>query len=195
MTKYVLAGGRDRHYPNFGKRLADLIHRDVAAPDILSCFFAQPPEKRTEKQAAWAPWFEENFSFAKTITYAREGDFFEQVQKCDVIYIHGGQPQRLLETLADTKRVEKTFAGKIIIGSSAGADYLARSYYSPARDAAQKGSGILALGVVVHYGASSFGATHYPPSRWENATKKVEAQLNGEPLILLPEGIFTVIEQ
>lgn len=195
MSTYILAGGCDRKYPDYGRRLADFVKKEVASPVVLSCCFSQPIEQRDTKRADWDVWFAKYFDFARNIIRAEEEIFFEQVQQSDVIYLHGGETQRLIRALPDFEAVKRAFDKKIVIGSSAGANYLSTLSYSPSNNRIQKGSGILDLGAVVHYGISSFNDKQYPMEQWRDAAKSVKTSLGGKPLILLPEGNFTVIDR
>jgi len=195
VSKYILAGGCDRKYPDYGRRLADFVKKEITSPVVLSCCFSQPIEKRNTKRTDWDVWFAKYFDFAKNIIRAEEEVFFEQAQQSDVIYLHGGETRRLIKALPDFEAVRRAFEEKIVIGSSAGANYLSTLSYSPSKNIVQNGSGILDMGVVVHYGISSFNEKRYSLAQWHSAAKSVKASLGGKPLILLPEGGFTVIDQ
>jgi len=195
MTKYVLAGGSDRLYPDYGKRLADFVNNEVKFPRLLGCFFSQSKEERESKRADWEAWYDSYFPTAKSLLIADEEHFLEQIAESDVVYLHGGETRRLKEALPDAKIMRKVFDGKIVVGSSAGANCLTYTSYSPSADSIQKGMGLIDIGVVVHYGASSFNGKEYTVDQWRRAVTGVKSQLGDRPLLLLPEGNFTVIEQ
>ena len=86
---------------------------------------------------------------------ATQDNFIEQCKWADVINIHGGSSD-LLFALMQNYDLSVLNEDKIIIGSSAGAKFL--SSYSPNWDGKglRKGSAILPLNVIVHYGDDKY---------------------------------------
>lgn len=193
MTKYILAGGCDRSYLDYGKRLAEVVNREVSNPKILSCFFSSSKETRKEREDEWGSWFKKYFANS-VVSHASEETFFEQLNEADVLYLHGGATTQLIESLPDFHRLKEAIKGKVIIGSSAGANYLSKIYYSPLNDSIKGGSGIIDVNTIVHYGIESFDKKEYTPEQWQDIVKRVNDKTESGHVVLLPEGNFTVIE-
>lgn len=195
MTKYILAGGCDRLYPDYGSRLAEVILREVEKPTILSCMFSQEPDRRAQKHEHFDEWFVKYFGSQIKILHEDESSFFQQLNEADVVYLHGGTTRTLLENLPNFKRFKEAVSGKIVIGSSAGANYLSSVCYSPSINQTMEGTGIVDVGVVVHYGIEQFDDTKYSYEQWQNAAREVEMKAKDRPTLLLPEGTFAIIKQ
>ena len=91
--------------------------------------------------------------------------------------------------------IREVFVGKIIIGSSAGANYLSRYGFSPSVNKACSGEGLLDVAVVVHYDSSGFSGKSFTPEYWQRAVEAVRDMSGQQEIVLLPEGTFTVIEK
>lgn len=194
MTKYILAGGCDRQYPDYGKRLAEVIKLEISNPLILSCMFSRAPENREDRYKAYDLWFKEHFGSDVTVLHADEEHFYEQLEQCDVLYLHGGRMANLLNSLPDFTQFRDATANKIIVGSSAGANYLSKVCYSPSQDNFMEGSGWLDVGVVVHYGIQQFEDKNYTKEQWRSAAIGVKKRVGNATTLLIPEGTFTIVE-
>ena len=190
-TTLILAGGHDRNFPDFGVRLATFINREVDSPVILSCGFSQDSDSWAEKAPAWHDWYTRYFPAATVIDAVPE-KFYEQALAADVVYLHGGETKRLLDTLPDYEKVKSVLSGKIVIGSSAGANYLSSVHYSPSAAVVREGSAILNMGVIVHYGAPEFDGRAISMTEWQNHAARVK-ELSGGNVLLIPEGDFAII--
>lgn len=167
---------------------------EIDKPVILSCMFSQVPESRGLRQESFDELFRAHFGDRVSIVHATEDAFYQQIADANVIYLHGGRTDRLLEAIPDLDKIKHAIKGKIVIGSSAGANFLSSACFSPSKNAVMQGSGLLPLGVVVHYGIDSFEDTPYENDFWRGAANRVRDELGGKPLVLLPEGQFTVID-
>jgi hypothetical protein len=194
MTTYILAGGNDRGYDAYGKSLAKEVLARVSQPRILSCFFAQPEDIWQDKYDGWKQWFMTNFGGTITYSLARTETFIEQVKHSDVVYIHGGENKLLMDTLNSYAQIETHFKDKIVIGSSAGANYLSKVYYSPSANKVDFGSGILDCLSVVHFGATFDGEVSLTKDEWNDVVTRVKNFGASEKVTLLPEGEFVVFE-
>lgn len=197
MTKYVLAGGSDRLHENYGKNLARFLKGELnlETATMLSCFFSQDKENRAEQHNTWSKWFKTYFPASTTILHADEVDFYNQVDQSDIIYFHGGATQNLLDILPDFAKVKESLTNKIVIGSSAGSNYLSTRCYSPTAGAVLSGSGILPVGVMVHYMVDGFNEFKFTQEDWNKNLSLMKDETDGLPIILIPEGTFTIIEQ
>lgn len=195
MSKYILAGGSDMLYEDYGKSLAAFVESKVESPTILSCLFSHDADERESKSRDWNVWFGKYFSRTTRVVNADEEDFYDQVLESDVIYLHGGTTQKLLDNLPDFERVKKVFEGKIVIGSSAGANYLSQICYSPTAGKVLRGSGILPFGVMVHYGISGFNDLEFTPESWIASETNLRESSMNTPILQIPEGTFVIVDQ
>ena len=195
MTTYILAGGGDRVYSEYLNQLVRVIEAKVTRPKILSCWFSNSDETANAQFTEYRDYFLASFEDGTTFIRAERGRFIEQVRDVDVIYLHGGHTDLLLAAMQEYEGMEGAFTGKIIVGSSAGANYLSRVGFSPSKEGVVEGSGILDVATVVHYGSRGFGGKAFEPAFWDEATRKVREASGKDEVILLPEGTFTVIER
>jgi hypothetical protein len=196
MTKFVLAGGCDRKYPDYWRELSQEVLADFPEPKILSCFFSQESQNRAAKHEQFDKFFTEYFGSKVKIIHADENNFFDQIEYADIVYLHGGKTQLLLDAIPDVSQFVNATENKIVIGSSAGANFLSNICFSPSASRVIKSTGILNLGVVVHYGIDQFEDKMYSREFWNNAVSSVRADLGADlPILLLPEGTFTIFEK
>lgn len=190
MTTAILAGGNELNAStDYMTRLARDIMVRVQQPKILSCNFAKPnPTGRRESTAIWMSAFKQHFPDSEIIE-AKEELFYEQVADADVIYLHGGRTQALFDALPDFARSCEAFRGKVVVGGSAGANYLARLGYSPNHEVFLEGAGFVDVAVLVHYGSADFA----DGDGWQDILAKVQERAQGD-IICLAEGEFVVIE-
>ena len=195
MTTYILAGGCDGDYPEYMVQLARIVRMKVAAPKILSCGFSGEDGQAEASFPKRKRMLEDGFGESVEITMATKDNFIEQVRAADVVYLHGGSTRTLMGAMREYPDIQGEFVGKIIVGSSAGANYLSGYGFSPSVDAAGEGSGIVNVAVVVHYGSTGFSGKTFMPKYWQEAAEAVRKASDERELILLPEGTFVVIEQ
>ena len=152
LTTYILCGGAERWAGNFGSYLQDFFAGRQDELKILDVFFASPRREWRQKFDDWAGWYNQYFPGAKR-ELASKSHFVEQVRRAHIIYVHGGRTTRLLQELHDFSEVERLLRGKVYIGSSAGANYLAQHFLG--HQGIDTGSAILPMNVVVHYNADN----------------------------------------
>lgn len=192
MTTYILAGGNDRRYEEFGSKLISHIQLQVENPRILSCFFARDESLWGEAGTTWSGWFEAQFGHPVEYQVAAVERFREQVAWADVIYFHGGNTQQLVSTMGQFPKFEDILKGKIVIGSSAGTNLLSGVFYSPSRDVVDHGMGIIDLATIVHYGASIDGDISLSKEAWQNVIRRTKDVAGDTQILLLPEGTFVI---
>jgi hypothetical protein len=192
-TRYFLAGGSDRRYDHYGINLSAAIKESIVEPKILSCFFSQEKEIWNEKATGWESWFRNYFGEGLEYKVATIDGFLDEIEWADVIYLHGGTTALLLGALEKFTNLEKAFEGKIIVGSSAGTNYLSKTFFSPKRNVVGEGSGIVKINTIVHYGASSDGEVSLTRHEWAGAVERMKSIIGGEAIVLLPEGEFISI--
>lgn len=195
MTKFILAGGCDRKYPSYWDNLSKVVCSEFSKPVILSCMFAQEIDNRSDQHNHFDKLFRQFFNNTKVI-HATEDSFYDQLSEADVVYLHGGRTQLLMQSIPDVDRFVSAVENKIVIGSSAGANFLSTVCFSPSARKVIKASSILNLGIVVHYGIDQFKNISYSREFWDEAADKVRTNLSsGTPILLLPEGTFAVFKK
>jgi hypothetical protein len=193
-TTYILAGGNDRAYDDYGVKLAEVVGDWNKNPKILSCDFARDPKDWSDRSKSWGAWFKAYFGTGIEYKMATIEHFIDEVKWADVVYLHGGETQRLIAALSHYDDLESYFKNKIIIGSSAGAGYLSKIYYSPIKDIIEKGGGILNVDAITHYGADSDGDVPLNKDGWAKVVAKTKAAAGeNEEIVLIPEGTFVLI--
>jgi hypothetical protein len=190
MTTYILAGGNDRSTPGYGERLAAEITKLKPNPHILSCFYAWPEAVWEDKAKTWHEWFEQNFGPRIGYDYASKDRFLSQIDTADVVYLHGGNTAMMLDALPDASQLKAHFEGKIVVGSSAGANVLSTNFWSSTKARPLRGLGLVKLNIMVHYGK----LTHEKLARTSEDWRREEAEfakfINGLNIVRLPEGQF-----
>lgn len=191
MTKYILAGGNDLGIDGYGSDLAREIYETVERPaNILSCFFATPSELWDVKEKVWREWFERYFGTDMLWSYAVPETFIQQMNNADIVYLHGGDNGLMFEMLDRYPKLSTYFSDKVIVGSSAGANYLSRHYWARRKQQILRGRDIVPYSVIVHYESREGGV---PETDWGSAVRLLR-DIQEEP-IKLKEGQFQVIEQ
>lgn len=194
MTKYILAGGCDRQYPEYLTQLARIIHTDFEKPKILSCWFSNLDDETEAKFPEYKEHFLEFFNEETKFIKAIKDEFLEQVENADVIYFHGGHTTLLLSAMERYGEMREAYRGKIVVGSSAGANYISKFGFSPSKATIGKGAGLVNVSTIVHFGSKGFNDMTFKSSFWQDAIKKVKKQSGSSEIVLLPEGTFTVID-
>lgn len=196
MTLYILAGGCDHAYPEYWEKLSEIVLREVASPRILSCMFASDDHEVSNRFERYKSTFSQYFAQSE-VTFAQHDEFYEQIKSSDMIYLHGGRTSRLLEAIPDYDRFKQAVEGKIVIGSSAGANFLSTVCYSPSRKENLRSSGILPVASIVHYGVAEFEGQPISIQDWQDIRQALVDDLRGTllPIALLPEGQFSVLVQ
>lgn len=194
-STFILAGGNDRKSPDYGHRLSQEIAKHVDNPKILSCFFSWPQETWEQKAQDWKGWFSDHFIQPFTYDYAKYDTLLAQIDAADVIYFHGGDTKLLFANLPETEELKKHLQGKVIIGSSAGANMLSRHFWSSTRAAFGEGKGILDINVMVHHGALDHEGHKRTMEDWEREEAEFQKRIGDEEITYLPEGQFVVIER
>lgn len=196
MTRYILAGGNDRAEGGYGPRLAAEIRRQFSGSiRLLSCFFADPEDQWRHKASYWEPWFKTCLGSGLEYELASLETFLEQAVAADVIYLHGGESNELiLERMQTLPDAAKAFEDKVVVGSSAGANYLSRKFWTRSKRQVMDGAGLVPCGVMVHYGSvdGGFGSGVVD---WPDAERAVRAALGPDvDLLKIPEGQLVVLE-
>ena len=196
MTTYILTGGNDRATPAFGLRLAKVVKQRIFHPiHILNCWFGTPREDWERLHAQRTAWFQDCLGLSTTVTLAFPDRFASQVVTANVVCIEGGDDTLLAYYLNQFRNLQQLFEGKIIIASSAGADYLATSYWAVDWREPRYGSKLLPVNIIVHYD-SPFGINDpRGPIDWVKAEAELQQWIGPQETITpLREGELVVVE-
>ncbi|HEY4160528.1 MAG TPA: Type 1 glutamine amidotransferase-like domain-containing protein [Candidatus Saccharimonadales bacterium] len=197
MTKYILVGGADRKYVAYAQAFAEEVRKTAAGPlKVLSCLFAEPRETWEDKFAIRESWFKETLGEDTEVRLAFPDKFAQQCAWADIIYLHGGDDTLLSCYLDRAGDLSELWQGKIVVGTSAGANYLAKSYWTCDWRQTRGGSGLVDLNVIPHFESKEYGkADPRGPIDWGAARAELQHSLGaGERVTPLPEGHFVVIE-
>ncbi len=186
MTTYILCGGNDREYEQFGINLQKVVSERVENIKLLDVYFAGDDDKAKARFEDWSGWFDEYFPDIERVL-ATQDDFADQVAWANVIFMHGGRTEKLLEALPNIAEVKELLRGKVYIGSSAGANYMSGHFLSQ-DNGVQRGSGILPINVAVHYDTDNW------QSRSIEDTDALERNFPNISILRIREGEFEVIE-
>jgi hypothetical protein len=194
-TIFILFGGNDRKSLDYGRQLSEEVAKHIPNPKILSCFFSWPEETWEQKAKVWKSWFSDHFTQGFIYDYAKLDSFFEQIDAANVIYFHGGDTNLLFENLPNAEELRTHFDGKVIIGSSAGANMLSKYFWSSKRAVFGEGLGILDINVMAHYGTLDHEGFKRTPEDWKREEAEFQKRIGESVITRLPEGQFVVIEE
>ena len=119
---------------------------------MLFVYFATERSKEEKKYKEDSARIQSFVQEKKVVTMkATREHFMEEVEKADVIYIRGGDTQRLKSTLDTYPDFIRAIQGKVVSGSSTGAYVLSQYYFANSLGKVMEGYGCLPVGVICHY--------------------------------------------
>ncbi len=152
-TKYILHGGFASHINSDNDAFFKEILKDAPKDaKILLVYFAKELDRIPINKAEDISQFEKNNDEGTLVfDVAEEDDFLEQISSADIIYLHGGRSEKIIDTLKKFPNLEQRFEGKVIAGESAGTNVLTSEYYSNITGIQSKGLGIIPMNAICHY--------------------------------------------
>lgn len=194
MTKFILIGGHIYKASDGGKAFCDEVvkgieHRPVK---ILDCLFARDPgdwEKRFEEDKEFFAQHIDHFLFELAIPE----HFLDQVRDADVIFFQGGYPANLLALLRVSGDWTMELDGKVVIGSSGGADALCKYYGVGKTGRIGEGLGLLPIKFIPHWKSDSYSAGI--DIDWDALHAKLKSHNEELEIVVATDGEFVVIEQ
>jgi peptidase E len=192
MTKYILVGGYVRKAKDGGKAFCEELVKgiDKHPVKILDCMFARPRD-------SWKETFDtDNEFFSKFINnfeleLADPEIFTEQVRLSDVIFLRGGQTRPLLYTLNKNQDWIHEIEGKVLAGTSAGADVIAKYYgVGKTNRTSGEGLGLLPIKFIPHWKSETFKEFDI---KWDELFDGLKNYKEDLPIYTLAEGEFKVI--
>lgn len=196
MTTYMLHGGICGEQTENNKLYYQEMVKGLDDPNILLVYFARELDEyevlknRDKANFQWA-----NPEKTFTFTIANEENFVEQAKNSDVIFFCGGVTNKLIKAVqkqdADLKEL---FEGKIISGSSAGANMLSEWFYGHGAKEVDQGLGILSVTVFAHYKAGKDTKFWLSDERILQIEEELKEKSGRSEIICLPEQKFVTIE-
>lgn len=193
MTKYILVGGFVHKAPDEGKAFCEELVKgiDKKPVKILDCMFARKKEEWQEGMDS------DNVFFLKFIKdfeleLADPDKFTEQVKNSDVVYLKGGYTSLLVEALSKNESWINELGGKVLVGTSAGADAIAKYYTVLKTHRTGDGLGLLPIKFIPHWN-SDYSDEEVKDIDWSLELKKLKGYKEELPIYTLGEGEFIVI--
>jgi peptidase E len=121
------------------------------------------------------------------VVSATHRDLLEQMKTASVVYIPGGDTRKLLAELKQHPYFTSLLAGKVVAGSSAGANVFATFCFSTNLKGIYKGLGALPFSLVCHYGNKELGADEAAVTLLSQHSKELE-------IVTLPEQMFQIFK-
>jgi len=188
MTKYVLHGGMTSIPSDSNKEFFAEMIKGLEEPITILCVYF------SRKKEEWQQLFEQDKKHflewarqKKLLQFILADDnlekFIQQIKSADTIYMRGGKETHLAEVLGSIKNIRDLFKGKIIGGSSAGANVLAQQYYSDSEDSIIESLGVLPIKVFVHYSDDKI-----------EKLKKLKGYGEDLKVYTIPEQEFSIIQ-
>lgn len=119
-------------------------------------------------------------------------DIFKANKKAEDIYFRGGKTKKLKKRLRGIqKQLKKAFVGKTILGSSAGALFLARYYYSQGDTKIFRGFNILPIKIITHY----LSKDRYAPTSGKEKLEMLKKYKEKLPTYAISETEFIILKK
>jgi len=192
MIKYILVGGYVHKAPDEGKAFCEELIKGINRKPvkILDCMFARKKEDWQEsihKDNVFLSKFIKDFE----LELANPDNFKEQVKDSDVIYLRGGYTSPLMEALSKDKSWIKELDGKVLAGTSAGADAITKYYSVLKTHRVGDGLGLLPIKFIPHW-MSDYSDEEVNNIDWESEFEKLKNYKEDLPIYTLKEGEFKV---
>ena len=191
-TKYILCGGIAKATLTQAQAFAQEVTKGLEKPSIVFCGFAKPEAEWEMRKKEIESLFTQFTDISTPLIIASRSSFIKEIEKHPIIYLAGGNTPDLYAALThystDPLFWKKLFAGKVIVGTSAGVNVLTTLSYNVDHQIFQKGLGILPIASLVHYLSSTYKAG----LGWS----EIEKLLRGKtdlPLYCIKDGEFAVL--
>jgi peptidase E len=198
MTKYILNSGGYRNNPELAKKFFAEIVIDLGNnPRFLIVSFAQARED-------WETRFIEDIDncfkrflggIDPTFELALPQTFEEQIKRCDVVYMHGGD-DTLLQHWLKQFDLTKIWKDKVVATSSASSDALSTYFWTCDWRKNMDGLGILPIKFLPHYKSSFGDRDPRGPIDWDKAHEDLKKYKDESlPIHALREGEYVVYHE
>jgi 8-oxo-dGTP diphosphatase len=188
-TKFILHGGFTRKINEQNNTFFQEMVKGIENPKVLMCFFAVVEQNRVEELFTELPKRIKDLNPDKEIecTLATQDNFITQLKTADVLYVHGGNTEQLMETLQLFPTFRDEIAGKVVVGSSAGAYVLVAKGVVHTSEHSRAGLGFIPVRLIAHYSSPEL-----PPN--ENSVKELLASDAEYELVKLRDCEWQVFE-
>lgn len=151
-TKFIIHGGHPEHINTENDSFFREILKDTSKPKILLVYFGKEDEQIPEVKEGDIAQFERNCG-ENPISFevADATRFIEQIKSSDIIYLRGGSPLKLLETLKRFPNLGESFDQKVVVGETAGIYAISSFFFSKSAGGVFEGLGIIPIKVIGHY--------------------------------------------
>ena len=190
MTKFILHGG----FASADNELNRSFFREIinSVPDggvVLLVEFAGVGDTQENYFQNDKESFVRNAS-GKRLEFilATEEAFIDQLEEADAIFIRGGDTPKLLETMKKFPNFEKLIDGKVVAGSSAGAQVLSTYFHRSQTGEILEGLGIIPIRFAPHYKSDKFEFGDDAPEKLAKYPKELE-------LVVLKDFEWRVFEK
>jgi peptidase E len=195
MTKYILHGGETK-VPNIhNKKFYQEMFKAAKGKPILACYYSRPyaewkyllssDAERMKKAVG-----KKNFEIICASKNAQR--FLKQLKESEAVYFRGGKTEKLMRRLQGVQsQLKKAFTGKTVLGSSAGALFLARYCYSQGDAKIFKGFDILPIKVITHYLARG----RYAPTSGKEKLQMLKNYKEKLPTYAVKETEFMILKK
>lgn len=153
MTKYILHGGNSKDVnpdnDSFFREMTLGLSGKVLV--LLNYFSREDEEIDTLVEQDKQRFLQNSDNKDLSFEVANVDTLSEQIQRTDVMYMRGGETQKLVDKMKTVGYIEKLFANKVIGGSSAGVYVLAKYYWENDNGKIGDGLGIFDFKAYCHY--------------------------------------------
>jgi len=188
VARFIFHGGAtSKPVPSNPAFFREMVKGVEEPTKILLVYFARPNEE-------WDWLFnddQQKFSEAvpdKKLKFELAAEKIEkftgQIKRADVIYVRGGENEKLIEKLGAMNNLKKLLAGKVYGGSSAGANAASRYFHTNSRNCVASGLGLVPVKVFCHF---------VPGKKKELAA--LENFQEKLPVYKIPEAEFVVLNE
>lgn len=191
-TKYVLCGGIAKATPSQVQAFVHEVTKGLKTSSLLFCGFAKPEAEWKIKRAEIESLFIQFADISVPISIASHASLIKEIEKHSVIYLAGGNTPDLYAALVhystDPLFWKTLFAGKVIVGTSAGVNVLTTLSYNVDHHMFQEGLGVLPAASLVHY----LSPTYNSNLNWPEIEKQLREKTH-LPVLCIQEGEFVVL--
>jgi len=188
MTTFILHGGYTSTPNESNKRYySEIINRTPENGRILFLYFAQEESKwknllENDKENMNKTGIIKKLNLEIASTDKRE--LLTQIQSADCLYLRGGKDDSLRRILEEINCFDELIQGKLVVGSSAGANVLSKYCWRNSKKSVEEGLGILPIKVFCHYDETK-----------KQALEKLKAHKENLPVYTIPETEFIIIRE
>ena len=194
-TKYILVGGYVNKASDGGKAFYDELVKgfDKKPVKILDCMFARYekdwPETFAKDQELFSKYIKDF-----ELKLASVENFIEEVKESDVIFLRGGYTTMLMDFLNKDKSWINYLDGKVVAGTSAGGEVIAKYYHILKSNKKGDGFGFVPIKFIPHWKSDFFDGEKQNLD-YDKILEELKDYKEDVEIIVLKEGEFKVFEK